>query len=346
MKPSANRIENEINQWQAKEQRFEKLFSAAVVKGREFQKDKLAFYDQLQERYGKSPYADERETLRVAIQEKRWLEKQLYPSLLLRLMRRMILMAVKPAIRNIQARQMSDNQGQVQQQLSDIGFKNTDTRLKQLMGQGKDSFSMPVSWYTCEKERMDFELSFRKQQDGGYKLENYKAALTDTDRPDQKREHQFNIKDTGTVTASQAGNLLAGRSIQREGKWQQLDFNDKDASGNFRMKEFHQGYGFDLTTALQKLNLKDLRNGSTKEQLLERLANGEKVEVTLKMDGKEYKINIEANPQFKTMNIYDESGQKFRNPSGLDKEVRVEQKLTNEVKQNLNVSRKNGMSVG
>lgn len=335
MKPSSNSVENEINQWQAKEQRFEKLFSAAVVKSREFQKDKLTFYDQLQQRYGKSLYADERETLRVALQEKRRLEKQLYPSLFVRLLRRMIQMVVKPAIHSLQARQVNENQSQLQQQLSDLGFKNSETRLKHLIGQGKDNFSLPVSWYTSEKERMDFELSFRKQENGGYRLENYKAALIDTERPDQKRELQFNIRDTGTITASQATNLLAGRAIQREGNWQQLDFNDRDANGNFRMKQFHLGYGFDMSAALQKLNLKEMKNGTAKDQLLARLANGEKVEVNIRMDGKEHKINIEANPQFKTMNIYGEGGQKLRNAEG------VKEKPKQTVVRELNQAQKN-----
>lgn len=346
MKPPVNRVENEINQWQAKEQRFEKLFSAAVVKGREFQKDKLAHYDQLQERYGKSPYADERETLRVALLEKRRLEKQLYPGPLVRLLRRLMLMAVKPAISNIQSRQINDNQGQLQQQLSDIGFKNTETTLKHLMSHGKDNFSMPVSWYTGEKERMDFELLFRKQQNGGYKFENYKASLTDMDSPQQKREHLFNFKDESTVTAPQAGNLLAGRSIEREGSWQQLDFNDKDATGNFRVKQFHQGYGFDLTAALQKLTLKEMKNGSDRDQLLERLGNGEKVEVTIKMNGKEHKIDIEASPQFKTITIYDETGQRLRNPGVLGKEIKIDQNLARETKLNVSVPKKNGLSIG
>lgn len=170
--------------------------------------------------------------------------------------------------------------------------------------------------------------------------------MTNTDNPQQKREHQFDLKDTNSVTALQAGNLLAGRSVQREGVWQQLDFNDKDATGNLKMKQFHQGYGFDLNDALQKLNLKDFKNGTVREQLLERLANGEKVDAVIKMNGKEHKIDIEANPQFKAVTIYDETGQTHRNPATLGKEVKVEKKLMTELKPSVSVAKKNGLSVG
>jgi hypothetical protein len=87
MKQSENRIENEMESWLAKEQRFGKLFSAAVIKSRDFQKEKLAYLEGVQTKYTGLLSQDENLSMRVLKREKQRLEKQLYPNLFVRLIR-------------------------------------------------------------------------------------------------------------------------------------------------------------------------------------------------------------------------------------------------------------------
>ena len=47
----------------------------------------------------------------------------------------------------------------------------------------------------------------------------------------------------------------------------QLDFNDRDAFGNYKIKEFHAGYGYDLKSILQQLPIQELMNNSEIEKL-------------------------------------------------------------------------------
>ena len=91
----------------------------------------------------------------------------------------------------------------------------------------------------------------------------------------------------------------------------QLDLNDKDASGNHRIKEFHSGYGYDLEKTIQQIPLKELANKTQADKLKDALKQGNKQPVTLIKNGNEHRFYIEANPQFKSVNIYDEHSRKI-----------------------------------
>ena len=53
-----------------------------------------------------------------------------------------------------------------------------------------------------------------------------------------------------------------------------MDFNDKDASGNYKLKEFHSAYGYDVKEALKQLPVKELTTTETTEKLVNALING------------------------------------------------------------------------
>src|SRR5690606_1696560 len=93
--------------------------------------------------------------------------------------------------------------------------------------------------------------------------------------------------------------------------WVQLDFNDRDAQGNYHVKRFYPGYGFDLEKKLRKLPLKELRNKTVTKQLMLDLKNGKRRTVALVQGNKQHSITIEANPRFKSLNLYNSKGQKI-----------------------------------
>lgn len=84
-----------------------------------------------------------------------------------------------------------------------------------------------------------------------------------------------------------------------------MDFKQADTNGNFKLNQYHQNYGYDLEVALSKHPIKELENVKFKEDLMDSLKKGNLQSATFLKEGGEIKHSIEANPQFKTINVYD-----------------------------------------
>jgi hypothetical protein len=63
--------------------------------------------------------------------------------------------------------------------------------------------------------------------------------------------------------------------------------------------------GFPLESVLAKHPIKELNNEQEKSRLIQSLQKGNRQSVTFIQNGNEQKNFIEANPQFKTISIYD-----------------------------------------
>jgi hypothetical protein len=125
---------------------------------------------------------------------------------------------------------------------------------------------------------------------------------------------------TNTFTSKEAYNLLEGRSVlkdfvTKEGVkvtlWSKADLGNKDQYGNYLTKTFpgvdkDERAAFNLEAVLSKFPIKELGSEDTKKQLIESLQKGNHQNVTMVMPGNlEFKRSIEANPQYKTINIYE-----------------------------------------
>ena len=116
------------------------------------------------------------------------------------------------------------------------------------------------------------------------------------------------------ITSKEAFNLLDGRSVHKdlvtkEGQpykaWMQLDPGNKDKNNNFEVKQFHENYGFDLKAAVEKFAITDLKEPEKEKALMQSLQKGNVQSVTIEKDGNNHKMFIEADPQFKKVNLYD-----------------------------------------
>ena len=154
------------------------------------------------------------------------------------------------------------------------------------------------------------DMYFFNKYDLTLKQENKPGAMTQT----------FYLNKGNSITLKEAYNLMNGRAVNkdlanREGQvynaWVQLDMKDTGQNGNYKMKQFHQNYGFDLEKPLSKLPIKELSNGNDKSALLNSLHKGNRQAVTFLQNGNEQRRFIEANPQFKTINIYDSNMQRL-----------------------------------
>lgn len=168
-------------------------------------------------------------------------------------------------------------------------------------------------------------LHFKKSdQTDMYFFNRYQVSLMPEQSKD-KMEQTFYINKEGSITLKEAYNLMNARSVNKdltnkEGQvynaWMQMDFKQTDNNGNYKLKQFHQNYGYDLVSALEKHPIKELANEQDKTRLVESLQKGNRQSVTFMQNGNEQKHFIEANPQFKTINIYDSNMQRLNSKQG------------------------------
>ncbi len=189
-------------------------------------------------------------------------------------------------------------------------------------------------------DKVDYKLDFKKSdQTDMYFFNRYQATLKHED-PAQEKSQTFYVTKNSGITAKEAYNLLSGRSVNKdlankEGQpfnaWLQLDFKEKDKNDNFKIKQYHSGYGYELEPVLNRYPIKELSNDEEKARMIKSLEKGNQHPVTFTRDGKEEKMHIEANPQFKTLNLYDAKMQKVF--QGIEKKELKEPEKSKETKE-------------
>ena len=341
---AVNRVEMELNQWRSREDRFSKLFSFSLSSNRALLKEKLHHYERVAARYQGTKDPDERFVLQVLQQERRRMEKQLYPNLFLRILRRLLVLpAREQTVVRRDLRSMEENNRSLQEQLQKAGFTGLTSRLDEQIRQGQSQFTLPVSYYINEKERMDHQLTFSRDHTGQYQFNGFQAKLYDESGQNALKQHYFELKDNMDV--NRAYQLLEGRAIQKEDRWLQLNFSDKDAQGNYRVKEFHSSFGYDLEKVLQSLPIKELQDSATSYRLLDKLKQGSREAVSFLRDGREQRYYIDANPQFKSVNIYDEHSRKITLSTALGSKTTEALKISHKTNEQQVKAKRNGMKV-
>ncbi len=87
--------------------------------------------------------------------------------------------------------------------------------------------------------------------------------------------------------------------------WILLDFSAKDQHGNYERKHFHENYGYDLKEALSYYPIKEMMKADDEKMLMKSLERGNLQMVTVQAPGGDVRVFIEANPQYKSINVYD-----------------------------------------
>jgi hypothetical protein len=182
-------------------------------------------------------------------------------------------------------------------------------------------------------------LQFKKSDESDmYFFNSYSMALKNAQNPDGIKQN-FYINKEDNITLKEAYNLMSGRSVykelaNKEGEkytaWLQMDFKETDKSGNYKVKQYHQNYGYDIEATLAKHPIKELGTEQDKIRLLESLQRGNRQSVTLVKEGNETKVFIEASPQFKSLNFYDANMQRIKAENLYEKKTNG-QSVKNEV---------------
>ena len=194
-----------------------------------------------------------------------------------------------------------------------MGFgENMHAELEQKIAEGKADFTMH---YKAEINKKPFEatLSFRKSDSSDmYFFNRYEASLER--KNGEKLNQTFYLNKGKGVTAKEAYNLLEGRAVYKElsnkageayHAWIQLDFDKKDKNNNFEVNQYHENYGYDVKAAVSKFAVAELDGGEKEKALIQSLQKGNVQSVTIGKDGNPQKMFIEANPQYKTVKLYD-----------------------------------------
>jgi len=164
-------------------------------------------------------------------------------------------------------------------------------------------------------------LQFKKSNEQDMYFFNSYNLTVKNGRLRDPLKQSFYINKDNNITLKEAYNLLSGRAVQKEltpkegekyKAWVQLDFKETDKYGNYKMKQFHENYGYDLAEALAKHPIKELADPQDKKRLIESLQRGNRQSVTINIQGQDKKVFIEAVPQFKSLNFYDDKQQRLK----------------------------------
>lgn len=187
------------------------------------------------------------------------------------------------------------------------------TELEKNIGAKKDEFQLHFNTQIGNRP-FDAVLDFRKSNTSDmYFFNRYKASIEKSNG--EKIEQSFQITKGKGVTAKEAYNLLQGRAVKREmtnakgeeyQAWMQLDFDNKDEKGNFKVNKYTENYGYDLRESIARFPVFELDGGDKEKDLLRSLEKGNAQMATMDKDGEQIKVFLEANPKYKTINVYDE----------------------------------------
>ena len=235
-----------------------------------------------------------------------------------------------------------ENYDFLKNQVKFTGFgEGLDKELKAKMEEGQPSFTLQHGTeYGTDK--VSSTLHFRKSEEKDmYYFNKYELSLQ---KGDNETSQFFHVGKDNTFTHKEAYNLLDGRAVNKnmvnkEGdeynSWIKLDFNDADANGNFKMKHFHENYGYDVVEALSKHDIKELRDSTDKERLISSLKKGNRQSVTFFRDGEERKGFVEANPKYKSVKLSDEHGAEIRHTAGQSEKKEEQPSAKRNAKQNV-----------
>lgn len=233
------------------------------------------------------------------------------------------------------------NHDYLKDQLKYTGFgEDAQSQLRENLMKAQNEFTIK-QLTAYGKDELSVSLNFKKSTNSDmYFFNNYRAELQKPGT-DAKISQTFYVNNEGrNITQKEAYNLLDGRSVNKDlvnkdgqihNAWIKLDFKETTAAGNYKIRQFSPQYGFDLEKSLEKQPVKELLDPKERVKLLESLERGNRQSVTFKGDDGDQKRFIEANPQFKSIAVYDDKQQRIRSSQEKSGSKQKNEGVKNEV---------------
>ena len=172
------------------------------------------------------------------------------------------------------------------------------------------------------QKSVDYTLHFKAGDNQEmYFFNKYDATVNHRDDPAKNIDQTFYINKGNGITAKEAFNLMEGRAVHKqlynlEGQkyqaWLTLDDKNLTDNGNKKIKHYHENYGFDLEKVISGKGIKELQDPKAKDELMYSLKKGNAQQITVGSGDDEKKYFIAANPQFKTVDLYDHQQKKIK----------------------------------
>lgn len=204
---------------------------------------------------------------------------------------------------------------------SGFGIEANKILNEQIKTQAK-AFAIPIQMHVAGKET-DFRLEFKQseKQPDIYFFNGYQATL----KEHPERSQYFAITKNQGITTREAVNLLEGRAVAKSIKmengsrqeiWTQINFQIKKENGNYERKTYFPSYGFDMDKALYSLPLKKENGKELPKWIASSVKKGNAVTVDMEINGKAHRNTIVANPQFKTIDVFDKANNRILQANG------------------------------
>ena len=154
-----------------------------------------------------------------------------------------------------------------------------------------------------------FTLIFGRSKDDNWYLNAF--TLNSKDHPLQF----YNNRDEKMFTSKEAFNLSEGRAVYKErstieknkyNDWLQVDFENTTPE-KIKFNIFNENYGYNPKIALAKINSMGLYFPTTADNIIASMKKGNDVEA-FNLD-KSKRFYVEAEPRFKSTNLYDHKGE-------------------------------------
>ena len=166
---------------------------------------------------------------------------------------------------------------------------------------------------TFDDSKIGAKIHYYKKQDcDDYYILNYEACTKAPIYPFEDRKNSFKVNHGTPITLKEAFNLLQGRAILKDfltkslveySAWMELDFRERDISGNYREVKYSAKRGIDLEKAVRMYPIKELEEENGVQDLLLSLQRGDQVEVSFQKKRTIEKVFIEVNAKDKLLTI-------------------------------------------
>ena len=180
------------------------------------------------------------------------------------------------------------------------------------LAKGSNHFELPYE-ATFDDNKIGAKIHFSKRIDyDEYSIFKYEAWTKESSYPFEERKNGFIVNRGMGITLKEAYNLLQGRPILKDFlttshvaycAWLELDFTERDISGNYREVKYPAKRGFDLERAVRMYPIKELEDENDAQDLIWSLQRGDRVEVSFQKKRKVEKIFIEVNIKKKGLKL-------------------------------------------
>lgn len=197
-------------------------------------------------------------------------------------------------------------------QVKYMGFGDkADKAIEEALKKGDKEFRIPLQ-LNYGGEKVHYDLSFKQGEKGDlYFFNNYRAQI---EKAEGTQTFYVN-KTADSFTSKEAYNLLSGRAVnkqvegnngEKKSVWFQLNFDEKTEKGNYKFKQYQPAYGYNLEKTLDKLGIVN-EKPEDRNKLIKSLNKGNLEPVVITRNGRMENVSIAANPQYKSLAVFDEN---------------------------------------